>query len=72
MKYVFQDKNTQVLSPIAGSVFLPNHAEIEYSFSPSRVYTTLNIDGCCFSNAEIDDLKELLTALQTQLTTENP
>lgn len=65
MKYIFETE-IAYLNPKEGEVDLPNSAEIAYKFTGNG-NVMLTIDGWYFNAHDIEDLKELLTALQTQL-----
>lgn len=65
MKYTFETE-LGYLNPKGGEVELPNLAELTYKFTGNDC-VQLTIDGWYFSATEIEDLKELLTAFQTQL-----
>jgi len=67
MNYTFQSAQPNtILSTEGGTVTLPCFAEIEYKFIGSK-YISIKIDDYSFSHADINELIELLKALQTKM-----
>ena len=66
MKYTFETEQIKYLSPEKGVVEMPNKSNIEYRFTNYNSIV-LTVDGCYLTTKDIKDLKELLTAFQTQL-----